>query len=143
MKKILTMTMVCLLTFLLVGCGCDKNKGKEKEKDEATKIAETIESLYTDDNKLVYDVSGKYKMVFFHSDDKVTSVQHYYEYKDENEAETKYNEDKENLKNDVSIKSIIKSGKYVVYTYTGEEYEGKTMEEIQNTYNYLKPVYQK
>ena len=143
MKKIFSVTMVCLLSFLLVGCGCDKNKGENNKKDEKTKITETIEALYTEDGKLVYDIGGRYKMVLFHENDKVTAVHHYYEYKDEKEADEKYKQDKENLKNDISIKSIEKNGKYVVYVYTGEEYEGKSMEEIQNTYAHFKPVYKK
>lgn len=147
MKKFLSIFMVCLLSFLLVGCGCDKNKNKDKDNNkkdtEAEKITDTINALYSDDTKIVYDNGGVYKIVFFYNENEITGLQHYYEYSDENEAQTKYNEYKENYKNDASIKTITKSGKFVVFTFVGDQYEGKTVEEVQNDYSFLKPVYEK
>ena len=81
-------------------------------------------------------------MVFYYEDDKITGLEHYYEYKDEKEAKEKYEEDKETLKNNTSIKDIILSGKYVVYVLSGDQYEGKTVQEVKDSYTYLIPVYE-
>jgi len=145
MKKFLSVFMVCLLSFLLVGCGCDKDKDKDKNKEEnkeTKKIAETIKSLYTDDEKLVYDNGGVYKIVFFYSGNEITGLQHYYEYENEADAESKFKEYQENYKNYASIKNISKVDKFVVLTMASSEYEGKTVDNIKESYSFLKPVYE-
>lgn len=145
MKKVLSIFAICLLSFLLVGCGCDKDKDKDKDKEDTQKnqIEKTIENLYTDDNKLVYDNGGIYKIVFYYNkDNEITGLEHYYEYKDEKTAEEQYNKDKEEFKNDASIKNISLSGKYVIYTFVGEQYEGKTVNEVKESYGFLVPVYE-
>lgn len=143
MKKVLSIFVVCLLSLLLVGCGCEKKKEKENNGDTIEQqIEKTISSLYTDDSKLVYKVGDVYKMVFYYKDNEITGLEHYYEYENEIVAQEHYNKDKEELKNHSSIKKIYLSGKYVVYKLVGEEYEGKTVEEVKNAYPFLIPVYE-
>lgn len=142
MKKILSIITIFVLSFLLVGCGCENKEDKKEENNEQNQIEETLKSFYTDDNKLVYNNGDVYKIVFYYEDDKITGLEHYYEYKDEKEAKEKYEEDKETLKNNTSIKDIILSGKYVVYVLSGDQYEGKTVQEVKDSYTYLIPVYE-
>ena len=144
MKRFLYVLGVCILSVMLIGCGCDKDKKKENDKEKGeNQIEKTISNLYTDDEKLVYANGDLYKLVFYYKDNEITGLEHYYEYKDEKEAEAKYKEDTENLKNDMSIKKISRSGKFVVYTMAQDRYEGKTVEEVKNSYSYLLPVYEK
>ena len=142
MKKIFYVLGVILVSILLFGCGNNNKKDKEKEVIESP-IEKTIKNLYTDDTKLVYDNGGIYKLVFYYSNNEITGLEHYYEYKDENEASSQYEKDIESLENNASIKEISKSGKYVVYTLSSNEYEGKTVEDIKNIYSFLMPVYKK
>lgn len=143
MKKVLSIFAICFLSLLLVGCGCEKKKEKENNGDPVEKqIEKTIASLYTDENKLVYNNGDVYKIVYYYEDNEITGLEHYYEYANEKEALEHYNKDKEELKNHASIKKIYLSGKYVVYKLVGEEYEGKTVEEIKNAYPFLIPVYE-
>lgn len=141
MKKILTIMMVCVLSFVLAGCETDKNKENNNDASKDTLIAKTIKNLYTDEEKLVYDVSGIYKLVFYYSGNEITGLQHFYEYEDETKAKAKYELDKEDLKNNISIKEISLNGKYVVYTMAAGEYEGTTVDEVKSSYSYLLPVY--
>lgn len=141
MKKIIILVAVVFISLQLSGCGCEKDKD-EKGKNK-TQIEMTIENLYTDEGKLVYNNNDIYKIVYYFSGDEITGLEHYYEYANETEAEAKYKEYKETLKNDASIKKITRSGKYVVYTMAGERYEGKTVEQVKNSYSYLVPVYEK
>lgn len=138
MKKIIKFTLITLLCFVLVGCGCSKKNNKKKE-EQAINIAET---LYTDNTKLVFNNNSIYKLVFtFNKNNEITGYQHYYEYASEKDAEEKYNNDKKELKNDISIKKIERNGKFVIYTMAPSEYEGKTVSEIQESYSFLIPVY--
>lgn len=144
MKRYLYILGICTLSVMLIGCGSDKDKKKENSKSkEQTQIEKTLNKLYTDDKKLVYANGDLYKLVFYYNGNKITGLEHYYEYKDEKEAESKYKEDLETLKNDVSIKNILRSGKYVVYIMSEDRYEDKTVEELKKEYSYLLPVYEK
>lgn len=140
MKKCLYLVVACFMLFVLAGC--DKNKDKNKEKNEGTQIEETIKDLYTDEEKLVYDNGGVYKLVFYFENDDITGLEHYYEYENEAEAKKQYDIDRETLKDNISIKNISLSGKYVIYTMAPEQYEGKKVSEIKNSYSFLLPVYE-
>ena len=139
MKKFLKVTMITILCFMLIGCGCskkDNNKDKNKEVDE-----NIVEKLYTNDTQLVYKTDA-YKLVFyFNQSQEITGYEHYYEYANTTEAESKYKSDLENYKNDLTIKKIERKGKFVIYTMASSEYEGKTVSDIQDTYSFLIPVY--
>lgn len=138
MKKYLKIALVVLVCVVLVGCGCNKKEnGKDKKKEE------TAFNLYTDDTKLVYKNKDLYKIVFYYEGNNITGVEHYYEYKDENEAKLQYEKDKETYKNNTTIKTIKQVDKYVVYVMNESEYEGKTVESVKNDYSYLVPVYEK
>jgi len=143
MKKISMLFIIACMCFVLAGCGCNRKENKDDKPKELTQIEKTINNLYTDEKKLVYNNNDIYKIVYYYEEDEITGLEHYYEYKNEAEAETKYKEDLEKYKDNFSIKKITKSGKYVVYTMVGEEYEGKTVEEIKKTYSFLIPVYEK
>jgi len=141
--KNLKLFFVVALCLCAVGCSCEKKSKEDEKQKKETQIEKTIKNMYTDDEKLVYDNNGIYKLVFYYKDNEITGFEHYYEYKDEKEAESKYKEDSENLKNDLSIKKISRSGKYVIYTMAGKEYEGKTVQEVKESFPYLLPVYEK
>lgn len=141
MKRKIYLIVVCMLIFVLVGC--NKNKDNDKDSNKNTKIENTIKDLYTDEEKLVYDNGGLYKLVFYYKDNEITGLEHYYEYENEAEAKKQYDIDKDSLKNNVSIKNISLSGKYVVYTMAADQYEGKKVDEIKSSYSYLLPVYEK
>lgn len=143
MKKVLLVCTLCFLSLLLVGCGCEKKKPiKNKELTVEEQIENTISNLYTDDSKLVYKNGDLYKLVFYYENNEITGLEHYYEYENETVAKEHYDKDKEELKNISSIKNIYLSGKYVVYKLVGEQYEGKTVEDIKNSYPFLIPVYE-
>lgn len=142
MKKFSLLVLTLCLCVLAVGCGKDNKKKEEKPKDVA-RIEETIKDLYTDEEKLVYKNGDLYKLVFYFEGEEITGLEHYYEYKDEAEADKKYKEDTEKYKNNIQIKKITKSGKFVVYTMAGSEYEGKTVKEVKDSYSFLLPVYEK
>lgn len=129
MKKFLIALMVCTLVFPLSGCG------KKSEKDIQ---AQTIDKMYTDNNKLVLAVGDIYKLVYYHDKDgKITGLEHYYDYKDENTANEKCEQDKESLKNNASIKNITCKGNYVIYTMSDTEWGDLTIDKVKSTYSYL------
>lgn len=142
MKKFNLLVLTLCLCVLLVGCGKNNKKDDEKNND-VTRVEETINDLYTDEEKLVYKVGDLYKLVFYFDNDEITGLEHYYEYKDVIEADKKYKEDIEKYKNNIQIKKITKSGKFVVYTIAGSEWEGKTVKEVKESYSFLIPVYEK
>jgi hypothetical protein len=131
-RSILITLVLCTLLLPLSGCG---------KKTESDIQAETINSLYTDDNKLVFAVGDIYKLVYYHDEDgNITGVEHYYEYSDETTANEKCEEDKESLKNDASIKNITCKGNYVIYTISDTEWGDLTLEKVKSTYSYLSEV---
>lgn len=143
MKKISFLFLLMIISFFIVGCGCNKKESNIDEVKEVSEIEKTINELYTDEEKLVYDNNGIYKIVIYYKGEKITKVEHYYEYKDENEAVIKYNEDINKYKDNAQIDKITKSGKFVVYSIANIEYKNKTVSEIQSDYSFLIPIYEK
>lgn len=138
MKKFAKIALIVLVCVVLVGCGC-----KKKDDDKNNKKEETAFNLYTDDTKLVYNNNDLYKIVFYFEGNKITGVEHYYDYKTESDAKLQYEKDKETYKNNTTIKTIKQVDKYVVYVMSDTEYEGKTVEQVKKDYSYLIPVYEK
>ena len=135
MKKFFKVFILCLICILLVGCNKDnKDNNNEKENEIA---------LYTDDSKLVYDNNGIFKVVFYHENNKVTKVEHYYEYADNESAKKEYEKFLVEYKSNISINSIKLNDKYVIFDVDITPYSNKTIEEIQETYSYFTPVYKK
>ena len=130
MKKNVRLILCCAAVVMLAA-GC----GKKSEKDIQ---AQTIDKMYTDNNKLVLAVGDIYKLVYYHDKDgKITGLEHYYEYKDENTANEKCEQDKESLKNNASIKNITCKGNYVIYTMSDTEWGDLTIDKVKSTYSYL------
>ena len=136
MKKYLKVIIICFICILLIGCGKKTNKPDDKNDETSIK-------LYTDDTKLVLDNNGVYKIVFYHSNDKITKVEHYYEFADKDSAEKEYANYKVKYKSDISIKDIKLEGKYVIFVMDETEYANNTIDEISKKYSYLVPVYEK
>lgn len=135
-KKIILLLTLCLTITFLVGCSCEK-----KEKNGGNDLM-PVKDLYTSDSKLVYDNAGIFKLVFEFKNDEVTSCEHYYEYESEEDAKKHYEEDKENLKDNATIKNITLNGKYVIYTISDTEWAGLKREDVEKKYSYLIPVYE-
>lgn len=129
MKKVLLVVAICLLSLSLVGCN------KEKEKDNNKEI-----SLYSDKTKIVFDNNGYYKMVYYYEGDKITGIKHYYDLETEEKATEKLVKDKEDLKYNITIKSITQEGRYVIYTMAESEYKDLTVEKVKTDYSYLTEV---
>ena len=136
MKKIILLLTLCLTITFLVGCSCEK-----KETNGGNDLM-PVKDLYTSDSKLVYDNAGIFKLVFKFKNNEVTSCEHYYEYKSEEDAKKHYEEDKENLKDNATIKNITLNGKYVIYTISDTEWAGLKREDVEKKYSYLIPVYE-
>ena len=89
MKIFKLLFVVICMCFILVGCGCNRKEKKDDKPKELTQIEKTINNLYTDEKKLVYNNNDIYKIVYYYEEDEITGLEHYYEYKDEKEAEFK------------------------------------------------------
>ena len=143
MKKKVYLFVGLFICSLLVGCSCEKKNNANKKPNDIVQDENIINDLYTDEEKLVYDNNGLFKIVFYYSDDNITGLEHYYEYENEIDAEKKYKEDIEKYKNNAQIEKINRNGRFVVYTIVDTEYAGKTVSDIKETYSFLIPVYKK
>lgn len=130
--------VICFIFMILVGCE-NNNKKPIVQEDESQNV---INSLYTDENKLVYDNNGM-KIVYYYSGDLITGLEYYYSYADVNEAKEQCEKANEEFKYNSSIKEIIEKGKFVVYVMNESEYKDTTVEDIKDSLSYLTPVYKR
>ena len=73
---------------------------------------------------------------------KITGMEDYYEFSDGPTADTKATELAEKFKANKTFK-VTSKGKYVIYTYVEDQFKGKTVKDIKDSYSYLVPVYAK
>ena len=140
MKKFLKVLSIVLLLTLMVGCSCSKKGTTKRDYEKETKEVEKL--FNTDDSKLVYNNNNLYKRVFYYKDDKITGMEDYYEFSDGPTADTKATELAEKFKANKTFK-VTSKGKYVIYTYVEDQFKGKTVKDIKDSYSYLVPVYAK
>lgn len=141
MKNILKISICVCLCLILMGCGCSKKEDNQKKNNE-TKIEKISDKLYTDDTKLVFNNNNMYKLVFYYNDlNQITGYEHYYEYATEKDAENNYKTALEELSGNILISKIERKNNYVIYTMANSEYEGKSVDDIKESYSFLIPVY--
>lgn len=149
MKKLLFCLFIGLISFALTGCGersqedinelgdIINNNDKNNNNDNNTDI-----KLYSDNTKLVFDFNSVYKIVYYHSGNKITGLEYYYDYQDATTASYAYSAIKANYTSEDSIESVKQNGKYIIVKFKEEEFADTTLEEVKETYSYLKQVYE-
>lgn len=143
-KKILVCLFVSVMCFNLTGCGKEEalnNEDIKKQVDSNTESEEDYNiKLYSDDTKMVFNFSGIYYVTYYYSGDKITGLEYVYDCGDKSTAKLTEASIKANYETVDNVKSVDRKGKYVIITWTEEEYKDDTVEEIKETYSYLEEV---
>lgn len=153
MRKTLSIVLIAVMliagVFLLTGCGNEElennntnnqqennNNNNDNNNDNTSEI--DILELYSDDTKIVYDMSV-YKLVYYHNGTDITGLEWYYEYPSVEYANVAVATIEAEAED--TVKSVKQNGKYVVVEFSEEEYKDMTLEEVRETYSYLEEVY--
>ena len=107
----------------------------------------------TDDTKYVLELEGnmiamesednvpvKYYQVFTYSDETVTGMKIYYEYKDHAAAEAAYEEISRVYGENEEVAEIVVDGKYVVLTAAESEYSEMSVEEVKQYIDFMQAM---
>ena len=100
--------------------------------EEAQKAAEEIE-LYSDDTKYVFKPTSNSTGIFYHNGSEITGYEVRIDYETHELAELA-KQQLELEKEEDNIQSISVKGSELVVEYAPAEYEGTTLEEIQQAY---------
>ena len=101
------------------------------------------EELYSTDNQIVYNCNDEYKVVVHYEDDKITAIEHYYDFETKEaatEAIEKLQIEYEKLEN---FDKIIQNDRYIKVLFKEEMFIDKTITEIKENYTELKEVVEK
>ena len=150
-KKILIGLFTIVMCFALVGCEKEKtpDNGKTQEQGNNNNSLEVNNKdseeeynikLYSDDTKMVFNFSNVYYITYYYSGDKITGLEYVYDCQNKETAKLMEASIKANYKAEDNIKSVERKSKYIIVTWTEEEYKDNTVEEIKETYSYLEQV---
>lgn len=143
MKKILFCLLICLVSFTLTGCG-DKEKTNESDVNDTNNndVSDIDVDLYSDDTKLVFDFNNIYKIVYYYEGSSITGLEYYYNYEDVATAKYAISMIKSQYEELDTVESVKQNGKYIVIKFKEEEFNDTTVEEVKQTYSYLKQIYE-
>ena len=99
--------------------------------------------MYSTDNQIVYNCNDEYKVVVHYEDDKITAIEHYYDFETKEaatEAIEKLQIEYEKLEN---FDKIIQNDRYIKVLFKEEMFIDKTITEIKENYTELKEVVEK
>lgn len=101
------------------------------------------EEVYSNDNQIVYNYNDEYKVVIHYEDDKITAIEHYYDFETKEAATTAVEQLQTEYKNVENFDKIIQNDRYVKVLFKEEMYVDKTVTQIKEQYNELKEVVEK
>lgn len=110
------------------------------------KIEETFpkyEELYSNDNQIVYNYNDEYKVIVHHEDNKITAIEHYYDFETTEAATTAIEKLQTEYENIENFDKIIQNDRYVKVLFKEEMYADKTITQIKEKYIELKEVVEK
>lgn len=114
-------------------------KDEELIKEIKEKLLE-YDELYSDENKLVYNSEDEYKVVVHYKDDKVLTLEYYFDF----ETESKANTSIELLKKEFpDIENVVQEGRYVKAIFKEDLYKDLTLKEIKEEFKDLEELVKK
>lgn len=140
-KIILNGILILVLVFGVVGCGSQSPSSNEKNTSQGENIINNEEiKLYSDDTKLVFNLSA-YTAVYYFEGDVVTGLEYYFEYPDSATAAAAVSSIKAGYTAEDNIEKVIQKGNYVIVKFKNAEYQDLKVSEIKETYKYLDEFY--
>ncbi|MBQ7790620.1 MAG: hypothetical protein IJ399_05085 [Bacilli bacterium] len=98
------------------------------------------EKLYSTNDKTVYNYNDKYKVVIHHENGRITSVEHYYNYKNSEEAIKAVGQLNIDYKNVENFNKIIQKDNLVKVIFKEEMFKNIPLEKFKENYKALEEV---
>ena len=139
MKKIISILLITMFCFIVVGCG--KLESDDEELD--TKVDNSVETgdeelkLYSDNTKYVFEYTNT-KYVFYYSGDKITAYHTYVDYQNAAQAKAVYSALK--LEDYEELDKVSQKGRYLVFEWNESTYEDLSASELKTVYSYMKEL---
>lgn len=143
-RKIFILLVLIIFCLTITGCG-NKSNSNTTTATKSTTVSDTWDFDYrTDDNKIVFNFSDVYYMVFYFDGQTVTDMWYVYDFKDIKTANTYIAIFQNQYKDDNNgIKRAYRRGTSVVIEFNGDQYKDLTRKQIEATFSYLKVMYGK
>ena len=93
--------------------------------------------------KIVYNYNDEYKVIVHHEDNKITAIEHYYDFETTEAATTAIEKLQTEYENIENFDKIIQNDRYVKVLFKEEMYADKTITQIKEKYIELKEVVEK
>lgn len=144
-KKLLVGLFTIIICFALMGCGKQEvlnNGGETKvENEPQNNNSEEILNLYSDDNKIVFNYTDVYYIIYYHEGEKITGLEYVYQYDNAETAKIAKTMLDSTYEEEDNVKDVVIKGKYIIITFTEEAYKDETLESVKTTYSYLEQIY--
>lgn len=98
------------------------------------------EKLYSTNDKVVYNYNDKYKIVIHHENGRITGVEHYYNYKNNEEAIKAIGQLNIDYKNVENFNKIIQKDNIVKIVFKEDMFKNISLEKFKENYKALEEV---
>lgn len=96
--------------------------------------------VYSDETKIVYNYNDKYRIIVHKDGDKVTGIEHYYNFENANNANNALESLKLEYSSNQNVEKIIQKGQYVKVLFNEKTYGNLTIADIRNKYSGLNEI---
>lgn len=101
------------------------------------------EKLYSTNDKVVYNYNDKYKIVIHHENGRITGVEHYYNYKNSEEAIKAIGQLNADYKNVANLNKIIQKDNLIKVVFKEDMFKNISLDKFKENYKALEEVLEK
>lgn len=101
------------------------------------------EEIYSDDKKIVYNCDDKYKIIIYKDGDRITGIEHYYDFGTKDAASSVIGELKNDYFKQEHFDKLIQSDRYIKVTFDENMFKDLTLYNIKERYSTLQEVVRK
>ena len=98
------------------------------------------EEVYSNENRIVYNFNDKYKIVIHTDGDKIIGIEHYYDFKNQFNADSALDKLMVEYGNNSNLENIVQNDRYVKVIFDENMYNNLTIDDIRKQYSDLKEI---
>ena len=112
----------------------------QSNKQSGIETFHDYDKLVSDDTKIVYNCNDEYKIIIHKDGDKITGIEHYFDFGTEESAKNAISTLEQQYKSEANFDKIIQNDRYIKVIFNENEYKSLTISDIKLKYSTLTQI---